>query len=146
MLESIDRSALLPYTPREMFELVSDIESYPQFLPWCHETQILSRDMDEIRARIEFSVGGVTKTFTTRNRFQVNKMIEMHLIDGPFSKLDGCWRFDPLGEEGSKIALFLEYDFSSRMVGMVVGPVFNQIANTLIDAFQKRAIEVYGKR
>lgn len=146
MLESIDRSALLPYTPREMFELVSDIESYPQFLPWCHETRILYRDMDEIRARIEFSVGGVTKTFTTRNRFQVNKMIEMHLIDGPFSKLDGCWRFDPLGEEGSKIALFLEYDFSSRMVGMVVGPVFNQIANTLIDAFQKRAIEVYGKR
>lgn len=146
MLESIDRSALLPYTPREMFELVSDIESYPQFLPWCHDTRILSRDMDEIRARIEFSVGGVTKTFTTRNRFQVNKMIEMHLIDGPFSKLDGCWRFDPLGEEGSKIALFLEYDFSSRMVGMVVGPVFNQIANTLIDAFQNRAIEVYGKR
>ncbi|MEA2092999.1 MAG: type II toxin-antitoxin system RatA family toxin [Pseudomonadota bacterium] len=146
MLESIDRSALLPYTPREMFELVSGIESYPQFLPWCHDTRILSRDMDEIRARIEFSVGGVTKTFTTRNRFQVNKMIEMHLIDGPFSKLDGCWRFDPLGEEGSKIALFLEYDFSSRMVGMVVGPVFNQIANTLIDAFQNRAIEVYGKR
>jgi ribosome-associated toxin RatA of RatAB toxin-antitoxin module len=146
VLESIDRSALLPYTPREMFELVSDIESYPQFLPWCHDTRILSRDMDEIRARIEFSVGGVTKTFTTRNRFQVNKMIEMHLIDGPFSKLDGCWRFDPLGEEGSKIALFLEYDFSSRMVGMVVGPVFNQIANTLIDAFQNRAIEVYGKR
>jgi ribosome-associated toxin RatA of RatAB toxin-antitoxin module len=145
-VESVDRSALVPYTPREMFELVSDIESYPRFLPWCHGARIVSCDVDEVRASIEFAVGGMTRSFTTRNRHQVNKMIEMHLVDGPFSRLNGFWRFDPLGEEGSKIALFLEYDFSSRVLGLVVGPVFGQIANTLVDAFQQRAVEIYGQR
>jgi ribosome-associated toxin RatA of RatAB toxin-antitoxin module len=115
-------------------------------LPWCHGARILSRDVDEVRASIEFAVGGMTRAFTTRNRHQVNKMIEMHLVDGPFSRLDGFWRFDPLGEEGSKIALFLEYDFSNRVLGMVVGPIFGQIANTLVDAFQQRAVVIYGPR
>ena len=145
-MESIQRSALLPYTPEEMFSLVSDIESYPRFLPWCRDARVLSRDHDEVRACIDFSVGSLTRSFTTRNRFQVNKIIEMRLVDGPFSRLDGCWQFDPLGEEGSKISLFMEYDFDNRMLGMVVGPVFNQIANTLVDAFQQRAVEVYGDR
>jgi ribosome-associated toxin RatA of RatAB toxin-antitoxin module len=145
-VESVDRSALVPYTPREMFELVIDIDSYPRFLPWCHGARILSRDIDEVRARIEFAVGGMTRSFTTRNRHQINKIIEMHLVDGPFSRLNGFWRFDPLGEEGSKIALFLEYDFSNRVLGMVVGPIFGQIANTLVDAFQQRAVEIYGPR
>ena len=145
-MESIQRSALVLYTPEEMFALVSDIESYPRFLPWCRGTRVLSQDIDEVRASIEFSVGSLTRSFTTRNRFQVNKIIEMRLVDGPFSRLDGCWQFDRLGEEGSKIALFMEYDFDNRMLGMVVGPVFNQIANTLVDAFQQRAVEVYGDR
>jgi ribosome-associated toxin RatA of RatAB toxin-antitoxin module len=145
-LDSINRSALVPYTPQEMFRLVSDIESYPEFLPWCHAASILQQDVDEVRARIEFSVSGITKSFATRNRHQVNKMIEMHLVSGPFSRLSGCWRFDPLGDAGSKIALYLEYDFSNRMLGMVVGPVFNQIANSLVDAFHKRAVEIYGER
>jgi ribosome-associated toxin RatA of RatAB toxin-antitoxin module len=145
-VESVDRSALVPYTPQEMFALVSDIESYPRFLPWCHGARILTRDIDEVRARIEFAVGGMTRSFTTRNRHQINIMIEMHLVDGPFSRLNGFWRFDPLGEEGSKIALFLEYDFSNRVLGMVVGPIFGQIANTLVDAFQQRAVEIYGPR
>ena len=145
-MESVDRSALVPYTPGEMFALVSDIESYPQFLPWCQGTRILSRDIDEVRASIEFAVGGVTRSFTTRNRYQTNKMIEMHLVDGPFSQLDGFWRFDPLGKEGSKIALFLEYGFSSRVLGLVVGPIFGQIANTLVDSFQQRAVQIYGAR
>jgi ribosome-associated toxin RatA of RatAB toxin-antitoxin module len=145
-VESVDRSALVPYTPREMFELVIDIDSYPRFLPWCHGARILSRDIDEVRARIEFAVGGMTRSFTTRNRHQINKIIEMHLVDGPFSRLNGFWRFDPLGEEGSKIALFLEYDFSNRVLGLVIGPIFGQIANTLVDAFQQRAVEIYGTR
>ncbi|MEN8107060.1 MAG: type II toxin-antitoxin system RatA family toxin [Pseudomonadota bacterium] len=145
-MEKINRSALLPYTPQEMFVLVSDIESYPDFLPWCTGTRVLSREYDEVRARIDFSVSGMTRSFTTRNRHQVNKMIEIQLVEGLFSRLTGCWQFEPLGEEGCKISLFLEYDFSSRMLGMVIGPVFSQIANTLVDSFQKRAIEVYGPR
>lgn len=145
-MESIQRSALVPYTAEEMFSLVSDIESYPRFLPWCQDTRVLARDHDEVRASIEFSVGSLTRSFTTRNRFQINKIIEMHLLDGPFSRLDGCWQFDRLGAEGSKISLFMEYDFGNRMLGMVVGPVFHQIANSLVDSFQKRAAEVYGER
>jgi len=129
-----------------MFNLVRDIEAYPRFLPWCHGARVLAQEVDEVRASLEFSVGGLTRSFTTRNRHQVNKMIEMHLVDGPFSRLEGCWRFDRLGEAGSKISLFLEYDFENRLAGIVIGPVFSQIANTLVDSFQKRALEIYGER
>ena len=145
-MELVDRSALLPYTADEMYALVSDILTYPQFLPWCSGTEILSQQGEELSARIGFSVGGVSQSFTTRNRLQSGKEIAMQLVDGPFSQLEGRWRFEPLGDAGCKISLLLEYDFSSKMVGLVVGPVFNKIANTLVDAFQKRAVEVYGER
>jgi ribosome-associated toxin RatA of RatAB toxin-antitoxin module len=145
-LELIDRSALLPYTTDEIYALVSDILTYPEFLPWCSGTEILSQEGEELSARIGFSVGGVNQSFTTRNRLQPGKEIAMQLVDGPFSQLEGRWRFEPLGDAGCKISLLLEYDFSSKMVSLVVGPVFNKIANTLVDAFQKRAVEVYGER
>jgi ribosome-associated toxin RatA of RatAB toxin-antitoxin module len=145
-LDSIDRSALVPYTPHEMFVLVTDAGAYPQFLPWCSGSEVLSYENDEMVARIDFAVGMVHKSFTTRNRHQPDAEIGIQLVDGPFSQLQGRWRFERLGEEGCKISLFLEYDFSSKMVGMVVGPVFSQIANSLVDAFQKRAADVYGRR
>ena len=145
-MDSIDRSALLPYTPHEMFVLVIDACAYPQFLPWCCGAEVLSFENDEMVARIDFAVGGVSKSFTTRNRHQPDTEVSIELVDGPFSLLQGRWRFEPLGEQGCKISLFLEYDFSSKVVGLVVGPVFSQIANSLVDAFQKRAVEVYGQR
>ena len=145
-MELIDRSALLPYTTDEIYALVSDILTYPEFLPWCSGTEILSQEGEELSARIGFSVGGVSQSFTTRNRLQPGKEIAMQLVDGPFSQLEGRWRFEPLGDAGCKISLLLEYDFSSKMVSLVVGPVFNKIANTLVDAFQKHAVEVYGER
>ncbi len=145
-METISRSALVPYTQQEMFALVSDVDSYPRFLPWCSGAQSSSGDGDEVRARIDFAVGGVAKSFTTRNRHVGNEAILMHLVDGPFRKLDGSWRFDSLGDHGCRISLHLEYAFSSRMVSLVTGPVFGKIANSLVDAFQKRAVEVYGER
>ena len=145
-MELIDRSALVPYTADEMYALVSDILTYPQFLPWCSGTQILSREGQELSARIDFSVSSVSQSFTTSNQLKPGEEIAMHLVDGPFSQLEGRWRFEPLGDAGCKISLLLEYDFSSKMVSLVVGPVFNKIANTLVDAFQKRAVEVYGER
>ena len=145
-MEKIDRSALVPYTAKEMFALVSDIEAYPDFLPWCTEASVLSHEHDEVRASVSFSVGGLSRSFSTRNYLQVNKMIEMQLVEGPFSSLHGCWQFDSLGDAGCKISLHIEYDFSSRMLGMVIGPVFNQISNTMVDSFQQRAVEVYGER
>jgi ribosome-associated toxin RatA of RatAB toxin-antitoxin module len=145
-LEHIIRSALVPYTQQEMFDLVSDVDTYPQFLPWCSGARTLSHGDDEVKARIDFSVSGVSKSFTTRNRHVGSEAILMQLVDGPFSQLEGSWRFEPLGDAGCKISLNLEYDFSSRMVSMVTGPVFNKIANSLVDAFRQRAVEVYGKR
>ncbi len=145
-MDVVDRSALVHYSNDEMFALVSDIDAYPQFLPWCSGARVLSHEQHEMCARIDFSVSGVNKSFTTRNQLQPGREISMQLVEGPFSQLEGRWRFEPLGDAGSKISLFLEYDFSSKMVSLAVGPVFNKIANTLVDAFQKRAVEVYGAR
>ena len=143
---SIDRSALLPYTPEEMFKLVTDVEAYPEFLPWCSGSEILAQEDEGVVACIDFSVGNVSKSFTTRNVHRGCEEISMQLVNGPFSELQGFWRFQRLGEQGCKINLSLHYDFSSRMVGMVVGPVFNTIANSLVDSFTKRAVEIYGER
>jgi len=145
-LFSIDRSALLPYTPQEMFALVTDIEAYPKFLPWCSGTEILSQDENGMIARIDFSVGNISHSFTTRNMHRGNEEVVIQLVEGPFSELQGFWRFLPLGEEGCKVMLTLDYHFSNKMVGLVVGPVFSQIASTLVDSFHKRAIEIYGRR
>ncbi len=145
-MTTINRSALVPYSPAEMFALVDDIDAYPEFLPGCRRTQVLSRSADEVRATIELSKGGVEKAFTTCNRIQRNKMIEVRLVEGPFKRLNGFWRFDPLGEQACKVSLDLEFEFASRVLSMVVGPVFHQIANSLVDSFLKRAVEVYGKR
>lgn len=145
-MTTISKSALVPYTPAEMFALVSDIPAYPDFLPWCSGARVLSSTGDEVRATLELSKGGVHKSFTTLNRHQHNKMIEVRLLEGPFRKLEGYWRFDPLGEHGCKVSLDLEFEFASRVLDLVVGPVFNQAANTLVESFQQRAVSVYGKR
>ena len=145
-MASINKSALVPYTPAEMFALVDDIDSYAKFLPWCNGARVLSRTEDEVRATIELSKGGVDKAFTTCNRIQQNKMIEVRLVEGPFKHLNGFWRFDALGDDGCKVSLDLEFEFASRLLSTVVGPVFSQIANSLVDSFLKRAVDVYGKR
>lgn len=143
-MTSINKFALVPYSPAQMFTLVEDIESYAEFLPWCKSARVLSRTGDEVRATLELSKGGVEKAFTTCNRIQKNKMIEIRLVEGPFKQLQGYWRFDALGDDGCKVSLDLEFEFASRMLGMVVGPVFNQVANSLVDSFQQRAVDVYG--
>lgn len=146
MTTTVQKSALVRYTPAEMFALVADIESYPRFLPWCSGARIKTQHDDDVEATIDISKAGVEKSFTTHNRHQVHKMIEMKLVDGPFRRLEGYWRFDPLGDAACKISLDLEFEYSSRMLQLVVGPIFSQIANTLVDAFHQRAREIYGKR
>lgn len=143
----INRHALVPYTSVEMFGLVDDVEAYPSFLPWCRQARVLSRSQDEVRATIELAKGSVRKAFTTCNRLQRHKMIEMRLVEGPFRHLEGFWRFDPVGDgTSSKVSLDLEFEFSSKLLALAIGPIFNQIANTLVDAFVRRAREVYGSR
>ena len=147
-MPTVNRHALVPYSAAQMFALVDDIESYPQFLPWCKSAKVWSRDGDEVRASVELAKGAIQKSFTTLNRNQRDKMIEMRLLEGPFRHLQGFWRFDTLGEgtaEACKVSLDLEYEFSNALLAMTVGPVFNQIANKLVDAFSQRAVSVYGK-
>ncbi len=142
----IARSALVPYLPEEMFALVNDIDRYPEFLPWCSGAQVLDRQHHQMRARIDLALSGVRKSFVTSNRLQQEKMIEMRLEEGPFKHLHGFWRFDRLGDAGSKISLDLEFDFSSRLLGAAFKAMFHQVASSMVDAFCKRAVDVYGKR
>lgn len=104
-----------------------------------------ARDADEVKASIEIAKGAVNKQFTTLNRLQKNKTIEMRLVDGPFRHLHGFWRFDELKADACKVSLDLDFEFSNKILSMVVGPVFNQVANTLVDSFVERARKVYGK-
>ncbi|HEY9202294.1 MAG TPA: type II toxin-antitoxin system RatA family toxin [Gammaproteobacteria bacterium] len=146
-MTQISRNALVPYSVEEMYQLVDDIESYAQFLPWCRSTEVISRDPNEVRASIEIARGALHKSFTTLNRMQRNKIIEMRLVKGPFKHLEGYWRFDALKDNSaSKISLDLEFEFESKLVAFAAGSVFNQIANSMVDAFCKRAVEVYGER
>jgi len=142
---SISRNALVPYSAAQMYQLVDDIEHYDQFLPWCGGTTVISRDEDEVRARISISKAGFNKSFATCNRLQRNKMIEMRLLEGPFKHLEGYWRFDVLADDACKVTLDLQFEFSSKIIGATFGPIFGQIASGMMDAFMKRAKQVYGK-
>ena len=145
-MTTITRHAIVSFSASDMFRLVSDIESYPAFLPWCGGAKVLSADEEVVEASIDIDYKGVKKSFTTRNRLQKDKTMEMHLVDGPFKKLQGFWRFEALDESACKISLDLEFEFSNRLVAMTVGRVFNDIAGQLVDSFSQRAIELYGKR
>jgi ribosome-associated toxin RatA of RatAB toxin-antitoxin module len=142
---TISKSALVPYTAEQMFDLVDRVSDYPEFLPWCGGAEELSRDNDEVKASVTISHSGINKAFTTCNRLQKNKMIEMELVNGPFKHLHGFWRFETLSDNACKVSLDLEYEFSSKLLGMAVGPVFNQIANSMVDSFCLRADKIYRK-
>lgn len=140
----VSRSALVPYRPAQMYALVDDIERYPEFLPWCRSAREWKRGEDEVEATLEMQRGPLQRAFTTRNRLQRDKMIEMRLVEGPFRHLEGFWRFAELGEHGTRVSLDLEYEFSNALLQAAIGPVFAQIANTLVDAFCVRARDLYG--
>lgn len=140
----INKSALVTYSARQMFDLVDDIESYAEFLPWCRSSAVLSRGDTEVTASLEISHSGFNKSFTTRNLTQATTQITMQLVEGPFKKLEGVWRFQQLGEEGCKVSLELDFEFKSKLVGLTFGPVFGQMAGSMVDAFTQRAAKVYG--
>ena len=143
-MTTIHRQALLPQSAEQVFRLVDDIPRYPEFLPWCRSAQELERDDDSVKATLELAYGSIHKSFTTRNYNHWPGLIEVHLVDGPFHHLEGFWRFEPLGEDGCRVSLDLTFEFSSRIVGMAMGPIFTQVANNLVDAFSKRAEAVHG--
>lgn len=137
--------ALVPYSVDKMFALVSNISDYPKFLPWCQSIILHSQTESEVVATIKMGSVGLKQAFTTTNVIKPHHWIKMRLLKGPFSHLQGDWQFRPLGCDGCKISLNLEFDISNRLLKMSLGPVFTKIANTLVDAFVKRANKLYGK-
>lgn len=145
-MTTIKRSIWVPYTTAEMYMLVDNIERYPEFLPWCKATAIHSRNANEVQASITVAKGAVQQSFTTLNRLQVSKMIEVRLVKGPFRHLQGYWRFDAADPTGSQITFDLEFEFSSKLIALTVGPVLQKVAESFIDAFHQRAKDIYGDR
>jgi len=135
---------LVGHSAREMFELVDAVEAYPQFLPWCSGTNVTYRDESRTRATIHVNYHGVRQSFTTDNTKEPPEKMTVRLVEGPFHILDGEWRFKALAERACKVEFRLHYEFSSRILEKLVGPVFSYIANTMVDAFVKRAEKLYG--
>ncbi len=142
----IQRSALVPYTAEEMFHLVADVEKYGEFLPWCSGARVIHESGNTVTAQVDIAFKKVKQSFTTVNEIEEGRQIIMNLKDGPFSSLSGVWKFIELDEQASKILFDIEFHFSNRLTGAVIGPVFSMIANGMVDAFHQRAVEMYGKR
>ncbi|MFV9988831.1 MAG: type II toxin-antitoxin system RatA family toxin [Coxiella endosymbiont of Dermacentor nuttalli] len=144
-MPDINKSKIVPYEQKEMYGLINDIESYSQFVPFCKNSQINSRTIDEILATLSFSKGCLSKSFTTLNRLQPHKMVTICLVNGPFTQLEGFWQFEVLEGGCCRVSLDLEFEFSSRWLSVMFGPLFNQVATMLVDIFCKRADIIYGK-
>jgi ribosome-associated toxin RatA of RatAB toxin-antitoxin module len=138
------RSVLVGFRPEQMFSLVDAVEDYPKFLPWCGGATLIHRDADTTRATILINYRGIRRSFTTENVKHEPMAMQIRLVEGPFSKLDGSWRFIDLGGRGCKIEFRLHYEFAGRLLDRLIGPVFHHIAGTLVEAFVKRAGQVYG--
>ena len=140
----VEKSVLIARSAEQMFDLVDNVEAYPQFLPWCSQTRVKFRDEAKTIATLHINFLSVKSHFTTENEKAFPFRMGIKLIDGPFRRLEGLWNFKPLSENACKVEFQISYEFSSRVFEKVIGPVFGQITSTFIDAFVKRADEVYG--
>ena len=143
-MPQVRRSALLPYSAAQVFDLVGDIERYPDFLPWCSRAQIVSNGGGEVVAELTIMKGRISERFTTRNVMSYPDSIELHLVQGPFKRLAGMWRFTTLAELGSKVELELDFEMSGSLIQKTLGIIFAHAAGTMVDAFCSRARAVYG--
>lgn len=142
-MTEINRSALVPFSPQQMFDLVSDVESYPTFLPWCASSALISRSDTEIVGRLDVAKGGIRQSLTTRNQIDPPHSMTLELVEGPFKEFTGLWTFQALGDDGCKVTLKLRFEVDSRLMGFALGKVFNVAADRLVDAFCERAEQVY---
>ena len=143
-MAQVEKSVLVPYSAQQMFALVDNVAEYPQFLPWCGGASVDSVEGNTIQATIHINYHNIKQSFTTENVRHAPRRIEIRLKDGPFQSLDGSWHFIPLSESACKIELSLHYEFSSKLLETVFGPIFHYIANTFVDAFVLRAEKVYA--
>lgn len=144
-MPKLERSALLTFSADELYRLVGDVESYPQFLPGCVSAQVESADETLVRARLGFRVKGLSDSFATENRMEQGSRIHMKLLEGPFKQLSGAWEFQPLAERACKVTLRISLEFGNRMLESTLAPLINSAIGSVMDAFRKRAESVYGK-
>jgi len=146
-MKTVHKSVLIWYSPEEMFALVTGVEHYPKFLPWCDRATVLERDDTGMTAEVGIAMAGLRQTFVTRNVHEEGRRVQMHLIKGPFSRLEGDWHFHAVADgsqRACRVELLLNYGFDSAALAALVGPIFDRIAASMVDAFVKRAEQVYG--
>jgi ribosome-associated toxin RatA of RatAB toxin-antitoxin module len=152
-MRDVRRSALVPYTPVQMYALVNDVRRYPEFLPWCPATHVLAETAESITATVDMQRAGVRIALTTRNTMRPGEHIDMALVEGPLGRFSGSWQFIPIhapgadGEPGAlrgcRVELHVGFEFKNAALGLVLGPLFESTWNSLVDAFVRRAREVY---
>lgn len=142
-MPQISHSALVPYSVEQMYQLVTDILSYPDFLPGCVQSKILKVCGDQMTASLQVSKAGISKTFTTRNILTDNQSILMQLVDGPFRKLTGGWKFTPLSSQTCRIEFNLDFEFTNKLIELAFGRIFRDLTSNMVQAFTRRAKEVY---
>ncbi len=151
-MKHVNRSVLLAHSPHQMYALVTAVQDYPKFLPWCERAEVLHTHADGVTARLHLSYLGVHQAFTTRNEQTPDERVVLKLVDGPFSVLDGTWRFVPVPADAGphapacRVEFALRYSFANAALEVLISPVFDRIANTFVDSFVKRAEQVHGER
>ncbi|WAJ69629.1 type II toxin-antitoxin system RatA family toxin [Catenovulum adriaticum] len=142
-MPKVHRHALVMFSAKQMYDLVNDVSSYPKFVPDCLDVKVMSQSETELKASVQIGKANIGKWFTTHNKMQVGRQVEINLVDGPFKRLTGLWQFIPLDEEACKVVLDLEFEFSSKLVEIAFGSIFNHMANNMVKAFTQRANVVY---
>lgn len=142
---NVSRSALLPFSARQIYQVIADVRSYPLFLNWCDDMDVVSESDDEMIAKLFISYGKLKFGFSTRNHMVENQSVSMSLVDGPFSSLDGMWEIQSLGESACKVSLVMDFNFESSVTQRLFGGVFKRVIAAQLDAFQKRANDLYGR-
>ena len=140
----VPKTVLINYSAEQMFNLVDQVENYPEFLPWCGGVEVAERGEHSLTAKLKINYHGLKQSFSTQNTNVRPTSMTMRLVEGPFKHFEGRWHFKPLREDACKIEFDMEYEFSSRLLEGVIGPVFSMIANSFVDSFCKRAEQIYG--
>jgi ribosome-associated toxin RatA of RatAB toxin-antitoxin module len=142
-MKKIARTAIVEHSAEAMHALVEDVEAYPRFLPWCRAARVLERGAGGTRASLTVGLRGLRQSFTTLNQSQPGRSIDMRLVEGPFRRFDADWRFVPLSPDACRIEFSLAYEFSRRSLGRLLAPLFDGIADSMVEAFVRRAGEIH---
>ena len=144
-MREVRRSAILPYAPDAVYGLVADVERYPEFLPWCTTARVVAGEGDTVTVSLGFASGLARASFTTKNRHEPGRSVTMSLVDGPFDELEGRWNFTPIGDSGTRVELQVRFSTQGVIGALALGPAFESVCNHLVDAFARRARQVFGR-